>query len=88
MVQMEVVVPFFMGTLDVSDTYCDDYRKIAIKYLTSPSGFWFDFLTSLPWSFNDLYTIQVSQSLHITSQRLHCLLALLKTLMGLDKQLG
>ncbi len=59
---MEVVVPFFMGTLDTSDTYCDDFRKIAINYLTSLTGFWFDFLTSLPWSLNDLYTIQVALS--------------------------
>ncbi len=58
--QMEVVVPFFMGKLDVSDTYCDDIRVIARKYLASLTGFWFDFLTSLPWSVNDLYTLQVS----------------------------
>jgi hypothetical protein len=57
---MEVAVPFFMGKLDVSDTYCDDYKKIAIQYLSSPSGFWFDFFTSLPWSFNDLYTLQAT----------------------------
>ena len=61
---MEVVVPFFMGKLDVSDTYCDDIREIARNYVTSLTGFWFDFLTSLPWSFNDLYTLQVPIPTH------------------------
>lgn len=57
--QLEIVVQFCTGSLDVSETYCDDYRVIAVKYLSSLSGFWFDFATSLPWSFNDLYAYQV-----------------------------
>jgi hypothetical protein len=48
-----------MGTLDISDTYCDDMRKIAYEYATAPAGFWIDAITSLPWSFNDLYSSQV-----------------------------
>jgi hypothetical protein len=48
-----------MGILDVSDTYCDNIKEIAVKYFTSFSGFWFDLITSLPWSFNDLYAHQV-----------------------------
>jgi hypothetical protein len=58
-VQMEAIIPFFMGILDVSDTYCDNIKEIAVKYFTSFSGFWFDLITSLPWSFNDLYAHQV-----------------------------
>ena len=58
--QFEVFVQFFMGSLDASDRYCDDLRIIAIKYCTSFTGFWFDFVTSLPWSFNDLYSYQVN----------------------------
>ncbi len=57
--QLEIVIQFFTGSLDSSETYCDDYRVIAIKYLSSFSGFWFDFATSLPWAFNDLYAYQV-----------------------------
>ncbi len=51
-----------MGTLDVSDIYCDDIYMIAYKYFTRPTGFWFDFVTSLPWSYNDLYVFQVRRS--------------------------
>jgi hypothetical protein len=57
--QAEVVIQFLMGTLDISDTYCDDMGKIAYKYVTAPAGFWLDVITSLPWSFNDLYSSQV-----------------------------
>jgi hypothetical protein len=57
--QAEVALQFFMGTLDVSDIYCDDMRVIAKKYLSAPSGFWLDAITSLPWSFNDIYLLQV-----------------------------
>ena len=57
--QAEVAVHFLMGTLDISNTYCDDPRKIAYKYLTAPAGFWLDVITSLPWSFNDVYSSQV-----------------------------
>jgi hypothetical protein len=45
--------------MDVSEKYCDDFQVIATQYLSSLGGFWFDFVTSLPWAFNDLYTYQV-----------------------------
>ena len=57
--QCEVLLQFFTGSLDASDRYCDDIRVIAFKYSTSLTGFWFDFVTSLPWSFNDLYSYLV-----------------------------
>jgi hypothetical protein len=50
-----------MGKLDVSDTYCDSIKEVAVSYITSLTGFWFDLLTSLPWSINDLYSLQVRQ---------------------------
>jgi hypothetical protein len=58
--QVEIVFHFFTGSMDVSEKYCDDYKVIAVKYLSSLGGFWFDFATSLPWAFNDLYAYQVS----------------------------
>ncbi len=57
---MEVVFNFLTGSLDMSETYCDDFRLIAAKYIAAPSGFWFDVATSLPWSLNDLVAYQVS----------------------------
>jgi hypothetical protein len=57
--QAEVVIQFFMGTLDVADTYCDDVRRVSYHYLMAPTGFWLDIITSLPWSINDLYSSQV-----------------------------
>jgi hypothetical protein len=57
--QIEITLQFFTGSLDISETYCDTMSIVAAKYMSSVSGFWFDFLTSLPWSFNDLYAYQV-----------------------------
>jgi hypothetical protein len=59
-VQVEVVLNFLTGALDMSDTYCDDFQIIAARYMAAPNGFWFDFATSLPWSLNDLLAYQVT----------------------------
>ncbi len=58
--QIEVILNFFTGSLDMSETYCDDIRLIAARYIAAPGGFWFDFATSLPWSLNDLLAYQVT----------------------------
>ena len=58
--QMEVVLNFLTGSLDMSETYCDDFRLIAARYIAAPHGFWFDCATSLPWSLNDLLAYQVT----------------------------
>jgi hypothetical protein len=59
--QIEIILHFFTGSLDMSDTYCDDFQLIAAKYIAAPSGFLFDLATSLPWSLNDLYAYQVTE---------------------------
>jgi hypothetical protein len=56
---VEIVLQFFTGSMDLSETYCDDFKVIAAKYVSSLGGFWFDVVTSIPWSFNDLYAYQV-----------------------------
>ncbi len=58
--QTEIVLQFFTGSVDLSEKYCDDIRVISTTYLTSFSGFCFDCMTSIPWSFNDLYSYQVT----------------------------
>ena len=60
--QFEIFLQFVTGSMDLSETYCDDFKVISAKYLSSFSGFWFDTLTSVPWSFNDLYAYQVTFS--------------------------
>ena len=60
--QFEIALQFVTGSMDLSETYCDDFKVISAKYLSSLSGFWFDTLTSIPWSFNDLYAYQVTFS--------------------------
>jgi hypothetical protein len=57
--QFEIVLQFITGSLDLSETYCDDYKVIGAKYLSSISNFWFDLVTSIPWSFSDVYAYQV-----------------------------
>jgi len=54
----EVVLNFLTGSLDMSETYCDDFRLIAARYMAAPNGFWYDLATSLPWSLNDLLAFQ------------------------------
>ena len=56
MLQFEVVFQFFVGTFDNTGTYVDDLRIVASKYIMSFSGFWFDTVTSVPWSYLDLYS--------------------------------
>jgi hypothetical protein len=57
--QIEIVLQFCTGTIDVTDTYCDNFSVISTNYLASPRGFWFDVITSIPWSYNDLYAYKV-----------------------------
>lgn len=57
--QVEIGLQFVTGSMDLSEVYCDDFKVVAMQYLSSLGGFWFDFITSLPWSFNDLYAYQV-----------------------------
>jgi hypothetical protein len=55
--QLDVVVQFLMGCF-VDPDYVDSYRLIALRNLTSLSGFWFDCVTSMPWSYMDYYAYQ------------------------------
>jgi hypothetical protein len=59
-VQLEVVYQFFVGTFDETGTYVDEFHVVASSYILSYSGLWFDALTSVPWSYLDLYSYRVS----------------------------
>ncbi len=59
-VKVEIVLQFITGSVDLSEKYCDDIRVISAVYLSSFSGFWFDCVTSIPWSLNYLYSYQVT----------------------------
>jgi hypothetical protein len=52
---VEVLVQFFVGTHNHEQEYIDDWRHVASAYLMSIFGFWFDSVTSIPWSFMDLH---------------------------------
>ncbi len=65
MLQFEVFVQFFIGFYDNSEKYCDNPFLVASRYLTSPRGFGFDFITSLPWSYIDLNSYQVDSGFPI-----------------------
>jgi hypothetical protein len=58
--QVEALSRFVVGSLDIGPDYEDDIRVIALNNLKSLSGFWFDGITSIPWSWMDLqmYTVQ------------------------------
>ena len=58
-VQIEALSRFGVGSYLANQEYEDDFRVIALGNLTSLSGFWFDCITSIPWSWLDLqiYTV-------------------------------
>ena len=57
--QVEALLRFGVGSYLANQEYEDDFRVIALGNLTSLSGFWFDCITSIPWSWLDLqiYTV-------------------------------
>ena len=57
--QFEIVVQFFVGKYYKEMYYMDDIPWIFKSNLMSPSGFWFDCVTSIPWSCLDFHTHQV-----------------------------
>ena len=57
---MEVVLNFFVGVYDSEFNYVDKASWVLRKYLTSPMGFWFDALTSIPWSWIDIHSYLVT----------------------------
>ena len=53
--QVEVFTQFFLGYYTQDMTYKDDLSGSIRRNLSSISGFWFDCITSIPWSFMDLH---------------------------------
>jgi hypothetical protein len=61
--QFEAFIQFFLGTYDTDMNYIDDFAKIVKKNLSSLTGFWFDCVTSIPWSCFDLIQYMVDSFL-------------------------
>ncbi len=59
--QFEVFCQFFIGRYNKSGGYVDEIKVVARKYLMTPTSFGFDFVTSLPWSYMDIYSYNVSK---------------------------
>jgi hypothetical protein len=53
-IQVEAFTQFFLGYFEEDMTYQDDFLVSLRKNLSSISGFWFDCVTSIPWSYIDL----------------------------------
>ncbi len=51
---MEVFLQFFIGFYTHELKYFDDICTVARHNLSSPFGFWFDSVTSIPFSYIDL----------------------------------
>ena len=54
--QFEILVQFFVGKYHKDLEYIDNIFWILKTNLTTPSGFWFDCITSIPWSCIDFNT--------------------------------
>ncbi len=60
--QLDVILQFLTGCFVEHNTeYVDSYSRIALRNLTSLKGFWFDCVTSMPWSFMDYYAYQARE---------------------------
>ena len=59
LLQYEVFCQFFIAYMDANGTYVDDWQKVARRYTLTPSFFFFDIMTSLPWSYLDFWAYQV-----------------------------
>ena len=55
LMQVEAFIQFFLGYYAHDMTYQDDLVVSVKRNLSSLSGFWFDCVTSIPWSYMDLY---------------------------------
>ena len=61
-VQVEAFTQFFLGYYTQDMSYKDDLSGSIRRNLSSISGFWFDCITSIPWSFMDLHFYLVRAS--------------------------
>ena len=61
--KFEAISQFFVGYFDANEKYVDSLLAVALKNFSSFSGFWFDLLTSVPWSYFDMTAYQVITSL-------------------------
>jgi hypothetical protein len=48
-----VLTQFFICSFDDSPSLLNDFKLVLIRNCTSISGFWFDCITSIPWSYVD-----------------------------------
>ena len=56
--QLEVALSFFVGTYEKDMSYNDDIKRVAMTNFGTPTAFWFDSVTSIPWSFLDYLVYQ------------------------------
>jgi hypothetical protein len=53
--QVEAFSQFFIGYYKIDMTYEDNLAVCIARNLSSFSGFWFDCVTSIPWSYMDMH---------------------------------
>jgi hypothetical protein len=58
--QLEIVISFFVGFYDEDGIYVDNLGKVVRTYLGSFWLFWFDAITSIPFSLIDFRVAQVT----------------------------
>ena len=63
--QTETIIQFFLGYFDDELTYQDNFLNVVQHNLSSITRFWFDCITSIPWSFLDLHFHLVNYTLRI-----------------------
>lgn len=57
--QFEIFCQFFIGYYDKNGAYVDEMGLVARKYCKSFTAFWFDIITSLPWTYLDYIALLV-----------------------------
>jgi hypothetical protein len=59
--KVEAFIQFFLGYYAEDLTYKDDFFTVFRKNISAVTGFWFDCVTSIPWSFMDIHFYLVWQ---------------------------
>jgi hypothetical protein len=58
LMQIDICLRFVTGAY-IDGAYCDSVRRLTWHYVTTPSGFAFDAITSIPFSWLDWDSLKV-----------------------------
>ena len=86
--QVEAFTQFFLGYYNHDMTYQDDLLVSVRRNLSSVTGFWFDAVTSIPWSYMDMHFYLVRAPMVSRTESRSSLTPLLSLSLSLTQSLS